>query len=443
MDLRMEFQGYLKDTLQVAKQDKILLAVSGGRDSMLMAYLFQQTGCDCVIAHCNFQLRGAESDKDEELVKAFAAQAKIPFFVKHFETEAYASEKRISIQMAARDLRYAWFDDLSQELGTNWIAVAQHHNDHIETVLLNLTRGTGLLGLQGILPKRGKLIRPLLFLNSSQVTTAVQDYAIPFRDDQSNFVTKYARNKVRLEIVPKFQEIAPDFELVMAKNIQHFQEANALLQSFINPIRELLFVAHGEAMYSIERKALAQYTSNMPLLFELFRPFGFSKEVLADMLGSWEAESGRRFQSASHELLLDRSTLFLRPIADTANQEGLLIFPEILDFNFANQQFLIHYTEDTQILQDKSSLQVDADRLIFPLQLRYWQEGDIFYPLGMQGRQKLSDFFTQKKLSVFEKNQVPLLLNGNGELIWVVGYRMDNRYKMTESTKKVFTLVVN
>ncbi len=441
MNLLGRFEKYVQETLLLAKSDKILLAVSGGRDSMLMTHLFLQAGYDCVLAHCNFGLRGAASDLDEALVREFAEKHALPFFVEHFSTEAYAAAEGISIQMAARDLRYAWFAELREQENAQWIAVAQHQNDHIETALLNLTRGTGLQGLRGILPKRGRIIRPLLFFSSDEVTQAVQTASVPFRDDASNFSAKYARNKLRLEIIPKFREISPDFDRIMLENIAHFQESYALLATFIAPLQTALF-ERVEDKIAVRKAKLDAYIGNLALLFELFKPCHFPKPILADLQSAWHGDSGKRFQSPTHELLLDREWLWIRPIhtATQSAQEQLLL-SAAENVQFANRIFTMDVTDEQRIIREQNCAQIDYDRLMFPLKLRYWNEGDVFHPLGMNGRKKLSDFFIQQKVGLYDKKNIPILINGNGEIIWVVGYRLDNRYRITESTKKVFTLV--
>lgn len=441
MDLLRQFQKYLQESLAIAENDRIIVAVSGGRDSMLMAYLCIQLGYDCRLAHCNFSLRGADSDADEALVRQFAAQYAVPCFVQRFDTESYADEKGISIQMAARDLRYAWFEALRQQENAQWIAIAQHQQDHIETTLINMSRGTGLRGLRGILPKQGLLIRPLLFLSAEQITTHVAALGIPFRDDQSNFSTKYARNKIRIEVLPKLREVNPDFDAVMLDNIANFSETYTLLQSFISPIRDSLFRQKADFV-EIERAELEQYLSNTGLLYELFNPYGFSKEVLGDLQRAWDGEPGRRFYSGTYELLLDRSSLLLRPIlSELGRIDSISFYESDSKVFFGAYTFQGSAGEDKSIDPRADRAKIDYTKLVFPLTLRYWRQGDVFYPLGMQGKQKLSDYFVQKKISLFEKEQIPILLNGNGDIIWVVGYRLDNRYRITESTKKVFTLV--
>ncbi|MFD1768528.1 tRNA lysidine(34) synthetase TilS [Sphingobacterium suaedae] len=441
MDLIGRFQEYLQKTVQIQPTDKILLAVSGGRDSMLMAHLFLKAGYRCCIAHCNFGLRGDASDADEHLVRTFAKDTNTPIVVRRFDTESFARKEGISIQMAARTLRYAWFEEQRSANDAQWVAIAQHRNDHVETVLLNLTRGTGLQGLQGILPKRDLIIRPLLFLWSKEVTHYVRELQIPFRDDQSNFSTKYARNKIRLEIVPKFREIAVDFEEIMLENITHFQESFALLQAFIDPLAQTVFIEqHGG--YRIEKKELGKYIHNLPLLYALFKPFGFSKVVLSDLQSGWAGESGKRYLSSSHELILGRAELWL--FRHGWEQEGKVhafIQEDQLRVNFYEYVFDVSIHDHARIDACVHRVQIDYDLLHFPLRLRTWEQGDVFYPLGMQGKKKVSDFFIQQKIAIHEKKRIPILVNGNGEIIWIVNHRLDNRYRITKSTKKVFTLV--
>ncbi|UIR55205.1 tRNA lysidine(34) synthetase TilS [Sphingobacterium sp. SRCM116780] len=419
--------------------DKILLTVSGGRDSMLMTFLLTKAGYKVAIAHCNFQLRGTESDLDESLVRSFAEEHGIPFYVKHFETTQIALERGISIQMAARELRYNWFEQLRIAIGYDKIAIAHHLNDHIETVLLNLLRGTGLQGLQGIQLKRDKLIRPLLFLKAEEVLRYVQEYQIPYRDDQSNFSTKYARNKVRIDIIPQFKKMQPDFESIFEQNIIHFKESYTLLQQFINPIRQSLFRKEYDE-WTVEKAELNLYIHDLPLLYELFSTFGFTKNVLADLQSCWDKESGRLFQSECYDLLLDRDFLIIRE-KEYKQQDETVITSETKSVSWRNACFTCDYSVDLSIVKDKQIAKIDADLLIFPLTLRSWKTGDFFYPLGMTGRKKLSDLFTNYKVNIFEKENVPILVNGNGDIIWVVNYQLDDRYKISSNTKKVFILV--
>ncbi|WP_313191262.1 tRNA lysidine(34) synthetase TilS [Sphingobacterium sp.] len=421
------------------RNDKILLAVSGGKDSMLMARLFHDLKMNCIIAHCNFQLRGEESDKDEALVLDYAKELGYPLFVRKFETDDYATQHKVSIQMAARELRYQWFEELRAEQNCQKIAIAQHANDHLETMLFNLTRSTGIQGLLGIQAKRGPIIRPLLFLSASEVAAEVQNLQVPYRDDQSNFSTKYARNKIRLEIIPKFKEIQPDFEAILEQDIKHFEESQRFIQNQVDAIRKLMFQNEGSQI-KIQIGALQGHANDPFLIFELFKPYNFQRNVTNDLIKVLDKRMGQIFESPSHELLLDRDMLILR---EKVIDSLVAIAIEDLNakVNYNQRHFYIVESLGMEIERDENQVQVDADLIKFPLVLRPWQIGDTFKPLGMEGSKKLSDYFIQKKLNRFQKEDVPILVNADGQLIWIVGMRLDNRFKVTENTKKVLTLV--
>lgn len=439
MSILERLKHYIENKQLFAKENKVLLAVSGGKDSMLMARLFHDMEQSCIIAHCNFQLRGQESDKDEELVRQYASELGFPVFVKRFETETFATINKVSIQMAARELRYDWFEELRNKQYCDVIAIAQHANDHLETMLLNLTRSTGIQGLTGIQPKRGKLIRPLLFLNSEDIAKEVAKLNVPYRDDQSNFSTKYARNKIRLEIIPKFKEIQPDFESILEQNIQHFNESHQFIKKQVDAIRKSLFL-EDKGTVKIKVDSIKPYIKDHYLLFELFKPYQFQRNVLEDLSSVIDNPMGQVFESETHKLLLDRSYLILQ-------EKGKNEFTEItIDnintvVNLGSKSFSMNEEKNAELKPDKFSAKVDFDKLVFPLVLRPWKIGDSFKPLGMEGSKKISDFFIQHKLNRFEKDAVPILVNANDEVIWIVGMRLDNRYKVTENTKKVLTLV--
>lgn len=439
MDVDVRFRVYVEDYKLFTREDKVLVAVSGGRDSMLLLTLLHRYGMELELAHCNFQLRDVESDGDEELVLSYAALLGVKVHVRRFDTTSYAEKHRISIQMAARELRYDWFEKVRKERACKYIAIAQHKNDHIETVLLNLSRGTGLLGMQGILPKRDKILRPLLFLSSAEVLEAVQTLGIPYRDDSSNFSNKYARNKIRLDIIPHFEQLSADFVDIMNDNILRFQESQRVLQYFVEQKRKELLVKIGPDDWEIAKESIRGL--DLALLYFLFEPFGFSKNVLADLVQSLDKESGRIFESDRYQLLLDRTVLRLRhnhyeqEVAQLNADQDILVW--------RNYRFTVSTSPDLSIDRDVSVALLDYDKLVFPLKVRSWQEGDSFQPLGMEGKKKVSDFLIQKKINLFDKRAVPIWLNGNGELIWIANYQIDNRYKITENTQKVLKLVCN
>ncbi|MBL1407851.1 tRNA lysidine(34) synthetase TilS [Sphingobacterium faecale] len=439
MDIDVRFERYIEDHKLFTKEDKLLVAVSGGKDSMLLLTLLAQYGVSVEAAHCNFELRGEESDGDEGLVRTYCDQLGVPLHIRRFDTISYANSHKISIQMAARELRYDWFEMLRQEVGCDYIAVAQHKNDHVETVLLNLSRGTGLLGLQGILPKRDNVLRPLLFLTAAEVLSVVESLDVPYRDDSSNFSNKYARNKIRLDIIPQFEQLNPDFVSIMEDNIVRFQDAQGVLSLLVAQKRDELFVQIGEQQWEISKEAIK--AQGISLLYYVFEPYGFSRSVLDDMLRALDAESGRVFLSEAYELLVDRRILRLRrkensdELSELSGGEARVEWGDYI--------FTARCSADISVDRNPDIALLDYDKLIFPLTVRSWQEGDVFQPLGMTGTKKVSDFFIQKKINLFDKKNIPIVVNGNGELLWIATYQLDDRYKITENTQKVLKLVCN
>ncbi len=264
-------------------------------------------------------------------------------------------------------------------------------------------------------------------------------YGIAYRDDQSNFSTKYARNKIRIDIIPHFKKLQPDFEMVFEQNINHFKESYQLLQQFVEPIRRKLFYPIDEG-WGVRKEDLEPYIDNLPLLYELFSAFNFSKPVLSDLQQAWSRESGRIFQSDAYHMLLDRNELFIRE-KEFISPDEALITSETSTVEWKHYCFHANVSADLAIVKASEVAKLDYDVLVFPLTIRSWKVGDSFYPLGMEGRKKLSDFFINKKISLFEKENIPIVVNGNGDILWVANYRMDNRYKITANTKKVLTLV--
>lgn len=428
------FTDYIKQHQLFTKKEHILLAVSGGKDSVVMAQLFKLAGFNFSIAHCNFNLRADEAQRDEAFVKLLAEEMEVPFHVVHFDTKAFAEEQGISTQMAARQLRYDWFDELSKQHNYEYIAVAHHQNDAVETVLLNLVRGTGISGMHGILPKRGKIVRPLLFLSRQQIDDIIEEQRLPFVEDSSNLSSKYARNKIRLKVVPQLREINPNLEQTFAENIQRFAETERLLQNVVAQTRKQLFKQES-GFISVEIEEIGKLNPQKLLLFELLKPFRFSDDVVDEIIHSLGKQSGTSFYSPSHRATIDRKQLMISPLVDKA--EGLVYLHEAGIVDLADRKLSLHFSEDVRFNGEKSFAFVDASLLVFPLVVRYKQDGDKFKPLGMRSFKKLSDFFVDEKVPVPQKEKVPLLINGNGEMIWVVGMRQDERYKVSATTKKV------
>jgi tRNA(Ile)-lysidine synthase len=430
-----QFQDFIEQQQLFVQGNRILLAVSGGKDSVLMLHLFKAIGIDIGVAHCNFNLRADEAQRDESFVALLAKNLGLPFYVTHFDTKKYAAENKISRQMAARDLRYHWFEEIRLKEGYDYIALAQHQNDAVETVLINLTRGTGISGLHGILPKRNHLIRPLLFLNRLQIEELVAANNIDFVEDSSNSSTYYTRNKIRLQVVPHLQEINPNLEKTFAENIARFAELETFLAVQVQKLADKILDKRSDGIY-IPLQEIIQLKPQKLLLYELLKPFGFVENVIQEILDSLKALSGTHFFSSTHQAIINRNDLVIveKNVSVTANQ---FIHPATESTIFADHEISLKFTEEIKFETDPNKAFVNADKLIFPLVLRNWQNGDKFIPLGMRSLKKVSDYFIDEKVPLHLKNTTPILVNGNGEMVWIAGMRQDNRYKLTTATKKV------
>lgn len=431
------FKKFIREEALCVPDDHILLAVSGGVDSMVMADLFLKANYTVAMAHCNFRLRGAESDSDEAFVRSFAAERDIPLFVESFDTEEYANNQKISLQMAARELRYEWFSRISRDHGFDAIAVAHNLDDVAETVLLNLARGTGLKGLTGIAPKRDRIIRPLLFASREQIMEWARDHNINFREDSSNRLGKYLRNKIRHEILPLFREINPSFLSSLRETTIRLRGIEQFFYHYIEQNRGIFIQKFGDR-YVIPIAKLMDSESREAILFELLRPFHFPPQVTFEILEALEASPGKKFFSSSHRLIKDREHLIITPIKDEDKSERYYIDAEI---PVITKPLVMHFTRMTRdsgfiLKPDRNVAYLDSDKIHFPLILRKWRDGDWFIPLGMNGIKKLSDFFIDRKLSIDEKEAVWLLTQGD-EIIWVIGMQIDERFKITPSTKEI------
>jgi len=430
-----QFQDFIEQEELFNKDDKILLAVSGGKDSVLMFHLFKSTGVNIGVAHCNFNLRADESLRDENFVKLLAKSYDVPLYVTHFATKKYAEAHKISTQMAARELRYQWFEEIRSANHYDYIAIAHHQNDTVETMLINLVRGTGIAGLHGILPKREKLIRPLLFLNGDEINEHIVQNNLDFVEDSSNLSADYTRNKIRLKVLPHLKEINPHLEQTFIENAARFAALESFLNNSIKQLAQTIFHRKPDGIY-ITKSDIEKLNPPKLLLFELLKPYGFAENTVSEILSHLNSISGTRFLSQTHQLTINRNevVLSLLLIQDEVN---VMIHPSTTSITFGNHEIEMSFRTGNEFIANKNIAFVESAALIFPLIVRNWQQGDKFMPLGMRHLKKLSDFFIDEKIPLHLKNSTPILVNGNGDIIWVVGMRQDNRYKLTASTKKV------
>ncbi len=433
----LKFQQHIRDNQLFKPGARILLAVSGGIDSMVMLHLFSSLKFHIGVAHCNFQLRGAESVGDEEFVRQRCLQDNIPFHFTRFETNNYAIEKGISIQMAARDLRYRWFDQVIDQYQYDVVATAHHLNDSLETSLLNLARGTGFTGVMGIPVRSENRVRPMLAFTRKEIETFAMMNAIAWREDRSNQTTDYQRNFIRHEVVPKFKEVNPSIETAFSNFVLRAQGTRELLEWGMQFWKQKFWKEEG-ATITISKEGLFAVNHPASVLFEVIRKLGFNIHQCEDVIEALSAQSGKKFYSETHTLLIDRECLVIAP-ETTVPMETLIYQTDAL-IQHGNDRLQIMTSDKVELAEGKNVAVLDFDKMNFPLVWRQWRPGDYFFPLGMQHRKKLSDFFIDQKVSVIEKESATVLESG-GEIVWVVGYRVDDRYKIAQDTRKVFRAV--
>lgn len=401
--------------------DKVLVALSGGADSVALLRVLDALGYQCECAHCNFHLRGEESNRDEAFVQQLCQKFDIPLHVTHFDTTDYAHTKRISIEMAARELRYQWFETLRQSIGASVIAVAHHRDDSVETFLLNLIRGTGINGLKGIAPKNGFVVRPLLQESRENILDYLQHLNQEYVTDSTNLQDEYMRNKIRLNLLPLMQELNPSISESIAATAERLADA-ALIY---NKEREMAIqrVMKGEKVISIS--ALLDETAPSSLLFELLHPYGFNSSQIKDIYQSLFGQSGRRFHSSQWEVLRDRDSLILHSFSGEETDH----VPPTLTYE------TVDITPEFIIPRDKHIACLDADKVTLPLTVRKWQAGDKFTPLGMKGKKNVSDYLTDRKFTLFQKGHQYVACQGD-KIVWLIGERIDNAYRIDTDSKR-------
>lgn len=432
---------YLQQHTLFTVEDKIVAAISGGIDSVVLADVLHQLKVPFCLAHANFGLRAEESDADELFVKKLAKKYNVSFYSEQFNTQEFAQQEKISIQMAARVLRYHWFEQLRQRLGYTYVATAHHQNDSAETILLNLTKAAGIAGLHGIAAKREYLVRPLLCLSKDDIYEYVTQHQLIWREDSSNESTKYQRNLIRHEVIPALKKINPSLETTINGTVEKIQGAEQIYHQYINGIKEKAYRQEAGVVY-LDLVRLREAIALPVVLFEMLRDYNFSYENTRTILDTLDAISGKTFESITHVLVKDRDQLVITP-KDLRPFGSYEINAE--DSSFSQNDFVIqiqqHPAENYKIPRGRNIAALDLNLVQFPLKIRPWKEGDWFVPLGMNGKKKLSDFFINEKIPVNLKSRI-MVLTSDKSIVWIIGHRLDNRFKVTDKTEQVLELKI-
>ena len=421
---------YIDDYNLFESNQKLIVGLSGGADSMALIVILIELGYNCIAAHCNFHLRGQESDDDATFVSQWCREKDIKLATIDFDTHQYAHEKKISIEMAARELRYEWFEQVRTEHQADYIAVAHHENDSVETVLINMIRGTG------IMPKNGRIVRPLLSVHRNEIEHYLRSKSIEYRTDSTNLKDIYMRNYIRLNILPMLEKLNPSIYDSIIRTSNNLAEVEKIYRSHIND--DIDRVKLGDR---IEINSLRETISPKSVLFEILSPLGFTASVIDDIDKSDDSTSGKVFYSNSHRLIKDRDCFILDEIDIDKNdvhisyidsEESDIVLPLKMRIDIIPKSLV-------DIKKDKAYLYADADLLSFPLMLRKWKHGDWFIPFGMKGKKKVSDYFADHKFSLKDKENTWILTSGK-DIVWIVGHRGDERFRVTNKTKRALII---
>jgi len=437
------FKKYANNDAAISPSGRFLLAVSGGVDSVVLCELFHQCGYEFEMAHANFQLRGAASDEDESLVVSLSNKYQVKLHIKKFDTTNYMAAHQMNVQVAARELRYQWFNEILEQVPTlSGIVTAHHANDNVETVLMNFFKGSGIKGLQGMRPKEsgigGRIVRPLLFAKKEEILEFALQHELIWREDASNESDKYTRNYFRNQVLPSVEKVIPGTAQNIINNIARFTEINLIYEEAITGILNKLLEKKGEEQY-IPVMKLKKLESRETIMFEYLKRYQFSSAQIPEAMSLLDSESGKYITSATHRLLRNRQWLILSPLFSLENKTFLIEkATTTLDFD-QNHLVIEHDKPFNTINKDVTVAQLDNKQIEYPLIIRKWKQGDYFYPLGMSKKKKVSRYFIDIKLSMLEKENAWVIESGK-KIIWVVGYRIDDRFKITPSTKNVTTL---
>lgn len=436
--MKNKVRRYIEKHHLLTTDKPVIVGISGGADSVALLTVLCDLGYTCIGAHCNFHLRGEESDRDELFVKNFTESLNIPFYKIDFPTKEYAVQHQISLEMAARELRYEWFEQLRVNLSAQAIAVAHHEEDNVETVLLNLIRGTGIKGLTGMSPQNGYVVRPLLSVKKSDILAWLEYKQITYVTDSTNLSDEYSRNFLRIRVIPLLKKLNPSVSEAITRTAENLTEAEIIYTDAINKIREK--VVEGNRVILI--KPLLNTPAPKTVLYELLKPYGFNRSMVNDVFSVLQGESGKRFYTSEYQLLKDRDRLLILPFSGLkAERDNYLLFESDTEIDKPIRLSLKSETVQDRltISKAKNIATIDRDKVKFPLSLRRWQDGDWFIPFGMKGKKKLSDYFTDKKLNLFVKENIWLLCSGEN-IVWIIGERVDDRFRIDENSKQALII---
>ena len=430
---------YIADYQLFAPDARLLLAVSGGGDSMAMLDLLHSEGYYFEVAHVNFQLRGEDSDRDEALVTSVCKAKGVILHCQKTDTRQYAQDHKQSIEMAAREIRYDFFEDLMDQQNLQYVVVAHHRNDVVETFFINLMRGTGLRGLSGILPKNGRVVRPLLATSHEELISYLEERNLDYCTDVTNFDTTILRNELRHRIIPDFEDKKPGFGEIMQRTVTRLRQSEAVVNAFVEEWREKHIQKQGEELF-IPKKELTHSVSASEILFHILQPMGFSIASIDELSSQSVLRIGARFDAPNYRLIVDREHLIVGPRQEDESSYSIPKRSQTITAPVAMKISESAIDASFVVVKDKRIALLDADALTFPLTLRHWKEGDVFCPIGMKGKQKkVSDYFIDQKFSIPEKEKIWLLCSGE-YIVWIVGHRLDERYKITETASSLFKI---
>ena len=434
-----QIQEYISLHKLFTKQSKVLVGLSGGPDSMALIHILMQLGYNCIAAHCNFHLRGEDSNNDAAFVTKWCNENNIALHTIDFETYTYAATKKVSIEMAARELRYDWFKKLRLEQNADVIGIAHHKDDSVETILINLIRGTGIKGLTGIPIINEHVVRPLLAISRREIMEYLSNNQVPYVIDHTNEEELYTRNILRLKVLPILEKINPSVKNSIVTTSNNLKEAEKIYDGYIKNAIEVVFKNN-----LIDIQKLKQTLSPQSVLFEILSPIGFTPSVIEDIANNLDSIPGKIYMADNYRLLKDRDYLVISDCKLEKKEDILEEFLIYQDSDDMQQPITLTYkteinTPQFVIQKSKSVLHADIDKLSFPLTLRKWRKGDWFVPFGMDGKKKISDFFTDNKFTLFQKEETWVLLSGNN-IVWIVNHRADNRFKITVTSKTIYTI---